>query len=223
MASKKDFEIFLYKNKLNEQTLLEVLPRLSSKTIKYIMNDLEIVEKYSEDSVLYVFTDGSCKNNGKDNARGGYAVFFSDDSQSAYTALNKVGLVVSDPTNQKAELTAMYHLFDVLNENIRMFENKKVVVCSDSMYSIKCINDWSKKWELNDWKTSKGEAVKNCDIIKRVLNLKRDCEKGGVQITFKHVFSHTTAPADKNSKEYKIWYGNYMVDKMINDLLQAQT
>lgn len=219
MASRKDFEIFLYKNKINEKTILDVLPRLSSKTIKYIMNDLEIIQQGETDNVLYVFTDGGCKNNGKKQAKGGYAVFFNDNPDSEYFTLNKVGLIVTEPTNQKAELTAMYHLFDILQENTSLFVNKKIVICSDSMYSIKCINEWSKKWELNDWKTSKGESVKNCDLIKKVLNLKKQCEDNGINVVFKHVFSHTTAPTDKSSKEYQLWYGNFTVDKMINEAI----
>lgn len=222
MSTRKDFEIFLYKNKLNETTLLDVFQRLSSKTLKHIMNDLgENDTDKSNTDTLYVYTDGSCKNNGKANAKGGYAVFFNDDRESEYFHFNKVGLLVSDPTNQKAELTAIYHLFDILHDNTSVFANKKIVVCSDSMYSIKCINEWSKKWEMNDWKTSKGEAVKNGELIKRILKLKKQCEDVGVGVSFKHVFSHTTAPIDKTSKDYQLWYGNYTVDKMINDLVTA--
>lgn len=225
MASRKDFEIFLYKNKLNDKTLLDLLPRLSSKSIKYIMNDMSILEDLGtqvENSNVFAFTDGGCKNNGKANAKGGYAVLFSDDVDSEYYNLNQVGLIVTEPTNQKAELTAMYHLFDILNENKKLFANKKVIVCTDSMYSLKCVNDWSKKWELSGWKTSKGEPVKNSELIKNIINLKKQCEDNGVQVSFKHVFSHTTAPIDKNSKEYRLWYGNYIVDKMINDILSEQ-
>ncbi len=36
------------------------------------------------------FTDGNCKNNGRSNAKGGYAVFFSDEEDSEYFHLNKV-------------------------------------------------------------------------------------------------------------------------------------
>jgi ribonuclease HI len=215
--SRKDFEIFLYKNKLNEKSLIDVFPRLSSKTLKYIMNDLD---SPTEQNTVYAFTDGGCKNNGKPNAKGGYAVFFTDNTDSEHFDLKTVGLIVCNPTNQKAELTAMYKLFGILQDNKALFINKKVVVCTDSMYSIKCINDWSKKWELNNWKTSKGEDVKNCDLIKTIVNLKKQCEDDKIQIVFKHVFSHITMPNDKTSKEYMLWYGNDRVDKMINELLE---
>lgn len=219
MTSQKDFEIFLYKNKINEKTLMEVFHKLSSKTIKYIMNDLGSNKDETEQNTVYAFTDGGCKNNGKPNAKGGYAVFFSDKTECEYFKLNKVGLIVSDPTNQKAELTAMYHLFNILKENKALFANKKVVVCSDSMYSIKCINEWCKKWEMNNWKTSKGEAVKNCDLIQKMVNIKKQCEDGKIEVIFKHVFSHTVAPIDKTTKDYMLWYGNDTVDKMINELI----
>jgi hypothetical protein len=45
MTTKKDFEIFLYKNKLNSKTLIDILPQLSSKTISNLYNDLEQLYK----------------------------------------------------------------------------------------------------------------------------------------------------------------------------------
>lgn len=223
MATRKDFEIFLYKNKLNEKTLVDLLPRLSSRSVKSIMNDLNILSVQEDTRQLYVFTDGNCKNNGKKNAKGGYAVFFTDDTESDFYQLNKAGLVVCDPTNQKAELTAMSQLFQIIDDNAHLFGNKKVVVCTDSMYAMKCINDWCKKWEVNNWKTSKGEPVKNGELIKNILKLKHKCENNQIEITFKHVFSHTDEPSDKSSKEHMLWYGNYIVDKMINDLLATES
>lgn len=225
MAARKDIEISLYKHKLNEHTLIDILPRLTIRTIQCIMNDLDIVQKCEsgDSDNVYVFTDGGCKNNGRKNAKGGYGVFFTDKHSSDYFKLNKVGLILNDATNQKAELTAMYHLFRILHENVAMFAEKTVVVCSDSMYSIKCIKEWSKKWEKNEWKTSKGDAVKNSELIKKMLNLKKQCEEKKINVVLKHVMSHTVAPVDKTTKEYHLWYGNYMVDQMINEYIMNES
>ncbi len=209
MTFLEETEILLFKHKLNDKNLLDLLPRLSEKTIRCLIADLVSKEK----DLVYVFTDGGCKNNGKQNAVGAYAVYFPE-----MTELNKVG-EISHPTNQKAELTGILKMFEILCKNTTLFTNKRVIVCSDSMYSIKCINEWSKQWQRNGWKTSKGESVQNSELIKNILHLKKQCEEAGIEIGFKHVFSHTTPPADKNSKEYQLWYGNYCADKMVNDYL----
>ena len=39
-SSRKDFEIFLYKNKFNQKSLIDIAGSLSNKTITSILNDL---------------------------------------------------------------------------------------------------------------------------------------------------------------------------------------
>ena len=220
MSNKKDLEIFLYKNKLNTSSVIDLLPKLSSKTISYLFKDLSIIEKNkTSNDDIHAFTDGNCKRNGKQNAKAGYSVFFTDDESSELYNLNKVGLLTtSSATNQKAELTALKVLFKTINENLELFKNKNLIICSDSLYSIKCLTEWYKKWETNNWKTSSGEEVKNNELIKRIIELKKKCEND-VKITFKHVFSHIREPDNKESYEYFLWRGNKMVDDNINKIL----
>jgi ribonuclease HI len=223
MSSRKDFEIFLYKNKLNDIPLVELIPKMSSKTIELLSRDLkETIETIEmeelKNKVMYVFTDGNCKNNGREKSKGGYGVFYTSDEESPFYELNTARLVVTQPTNQKAELMAIEKLFETMNDHKDMFPSDiTVVVCTDSMYSINCIEKWSKNWVRNNYKTAKGESVKNAEIIKSILELKVKCD---CKIEFRHIRSHMSAPASKNSLEYKLWEGNYNVDKMINDLLE---
>jgi ribonuclease HI len=184
------------------------------------MKDLQAVEPQSNESEneIYVFTDGNCKNNGRKNAKAGYAVFFTEDEGSRFYNHNTTGLVAIDPTNQRAELKAMQKMFELVADNISMFEGHALVVCTDSMYSMKCITDWSKNWMKNNWKTSKGEDVKNREIIESILNLKNIVSEK-IPVRFKHVFSHAVEPADKSSTAHFLWKGNMIVDGMINKLL----
>jgi ribonuclease HI len=89
------------------------------------------------------------------------------------------------------------------------------------MYSINCITKWSSNWIKNKWKNSKGEDVKNQDTIKTILDYKKSIGESGkdIEIEFKHVFSHTEEPGDKNSHAYFLWYGNNYVDKNITKIL----
>jgi ribonuclease HI len=219
VMSRKEFEIFLYKTKLNQFSLLDLLPKLSGKTIQHLMRDFEVVEKSTADeNQVYIFTDGNCKRNGKTGAKGGYAVFFSDKDDSPYYNLNYSNLIAKEPTNQKAELLAMQKAFEIVQDNGNIFNSKQITIVSDSMYAIKCLTEWSKNWVRNNWKTAKGEAVKNDLILKRILELKNEVEQT-VSIKFKHIHSHTVAPSDQASKEYLLWYGNHKVDEMINQIL----
>jgi ribonuclease HI len=219
--SKKDLEIFLYKNKLNTLTLIDILPNLSSKTISNLVNDLNVLlPKSTEQSdKIHVFTDGNCKKNGKTDSKGGYGIFFTEDENSILYQFNTVRKLVENPTNQKAELSAILKLFKIVDNNHDIFKNKEIVVCTDSMYSINCITKWSLNWELNNWKTSKGEDVKNASIIKMIMELKKNIESINIKISFKHVFSHVKKPENENSLEYFYWYGNNKVDNMINEIL----
>lgn len=223
--SRKDFEIFLFKNKYNEKSLIDIIDELSSKTIENILYDLKKkneneIDNESDNKKLYVFTDGGCKSNGKKNAKAAYSIFFTDEEDSPYLSLNKTRLVIKDPTNQKAELMAIRQLFSTIVKNIDLFKSYVIIVCTDSMYSINCIEKWSKAWQKNNWKTAKGETVKNMEIIQEILGFKQEILQNEIKITFQHVFSHTKKPSDEKSLKYKLWYGNYIVDKNINDLLE---
>lgn len=223
MSPHEQLEIFLHRNKINLKSILELLPRLSSKVVGYILKDLEefqTKENITRDNKVYVFTDGNCKNNGKQNAKAGYGVFFTEDESSPLCKFNTSGLVLVEPTNQKAELTAIYKLFTILHENVDIFTQKHIIVCTDSQYSIKCITDWSKKWLENNWKTSKGAQVKNAEIINNIIQIKTQLESNGIEIGFKHVFSHQPPPTETNSLEYTLWKGNCVVDAIINENLK---
>ncbi|NBP14409.1 hypothetical protein EBU95_08425 [bacterium] len=217
--SSKDLEILLYKNRLNQMTLIDLLPNLSKTTVTHLLRDLNHSTQPMEDNAVHIFTDGNCKRNGKSGSKGGYAVFFTEDSDSPFYNLNYSAIIAKDPTNQKAELMAMLKVFEILHEHQSLFIDKPIIIVSDSMYSIKCLTEWYKNWVRNDWKTSKGEPVKNDLLIKRIIEIRKTLGPLDKNITFKHIHSHTVCPGNRESKEYFLWYGNDRVDKMINEIL----
>lgn len=221
MSIRKDFEIFLYKNKLNEKSLIDILSLLSSQTVSFLMKDLNKLSDKILDEKLYIFTDGGCIRNGKPNCKAGYSVFFTNDSDSILYPFNTTKLIIKEPTNNKAELSAIKYAFLTIRENIDVFENKNIIICTDSMYSINCIEKWANSWIKNDWKNSKGEPVKNKNIIETILESKKyiQDQNKNIKIDFKHVFSHTQEPEDKKSLGYYLWYGNNVVDENIKKIL----
>jgi ribonuclease HI len=156
-----------------------------------------------------VFTDGSVLNNGKKNSKGGYGVFIDGVYEKSFSY--DQDFEGSPATNQNCELLAIHEAI----EYIKKSKNKVFTIYSDSLYSIKCITLWSKAWEKNGWVNSQGETVKNQDIIKSILNNIKNL--GDKKIHFVHINSHRSPPKDKNSKEYRIWRGNDLVDQLAKD------
>jgi len=173
-------------------------------------------------SLLYIFSDGNCKGNGKKHAKGGYSVYFGETLP--FSQFNITGFSSPNddtPTNNKMELTGIRYIFKILSENQEIFKNINVVIVTDSMYSIKCIDTWSKSWTKNDWKNSKKQTVKNKELIQEILDLKYQVNVKNQCITkFRHTFSHQQEPSDKTSIEWKLFNGNRIVDTNINKMLE---
>lgn len=181
----------------NDEELKKLVKKINYQL--YIEPKLEISE---EKEIEYVFTDGSCINNGKINSFGGYGVYFGENDKRNISKRFSSGEKV---TNNKAELKAILECLKILKKN------KSYIIVTDSMYSIKCLTVWNKNWIKNNWKTSTRKDVKNKEIIKAIL---KNMESKNIK--FKHVKSHKTPPKDKNSQEYFFWKGNDIVDKMAN-------
>ena len=170
--------------------------------------------------LLYIFSDGNCKSNGKKNARGGYSVYFSEILP--FSQFNTTVIDTNQPTNNIMELNSILYIFKTLSENPSLFKDINVVIVSDSQYSINCVNGiWSNKWCKNGWVNSKKEPIKNKELIQEILELKNKTS-GNLNVKFKHVFSHLQEPKDKDLLEWKIYNGNRIVDTNINKMLHEK-
>lgn len=186
------------------------ISKLSQKSIKSILSDLEIkVPRKSKFAIdlsnndTLVFTDGSALNNGKPDVRSSFSVLFNDSPH-----LNHTKIMTNNLSNNGAELSAILYAVKIISENSDLFINKNIIIVSDSLYAIKCITTWSKKWIENGWVTSKGISVQNLDIIQEILKYTPK-----LNITFKHIFSHQKEPVNIGSIEHIMWLGNDTVDK----------
>jgi ribonuclease HI len=219
--SKKELELFLYKNRLSDKSFIDLLDKFSNDTYKSILSDLQNENTQPKnDNILYIFSDGNCKGNGKKDAKAGYSIYFIDYQKKYLDELspfNKSRIIVNEPTNNKAELSGILKIFKTLTENIEYFKQfDSIIICTDSMYSINCITKWYKSWENNQWKNTKGQEVKNRELIEDILLLKRELP---FPVSLKHVMAHTQEPKDKDTLEHFLWYGNKKVDDNINYML----
>ena len=155
-----------------------------------------------------VYTDGSTINNGKKGARGGIGVFFQDDDLRNISASLKSQKISYNVAELLGCNLAIKKIINTNNFNI----NDTIIICTDSQYLINSIEKWSNLWESNGWKRKKNGKlvpIKNLELIKEI---KTKFKKYNVQ--FKHIKAHRSEPNNKNTLEYKDWYGNMMADKL---------
>jgi ribonuclease HI len=140
----------------------------------------------------YVYTDGACSNNGRENAVAGIGIFFGiNDSR------NVSHRITGKQTNNTAELLAIAGAFDIICDDIRA--GKKISIVSDSEYAIKCLTTYGDRCSESDWKLN----IPNKDLVKLVYNL----YKGLQNVQFLHIRAHTNN-TDIHS------FGNYNADKL---------
>ena len=132
---------------------------------------------------IIVFTDGSCLDNGKANAVGGIGIHFPDNQLKDVSKVFKDGIC----TNQRAELYAILCALRYIKQNIGL-KNVKVLIKTDSQYSINCVTKWVTGWIRNGWKTKGNTPVANKEFIEIIHKYYEHFD-----IEFEHVDGHSSA------------------------------
>jgi ribonuclease HI len=158
--------------------------------------------------IYKVFTDGSSTTMLDSNGLkyGGIGIFLSKYSKFNRSISFKNNII----TNQKCELMACIEAITILSNTKK--KNVEIIIYTDSMYTIKCATEWSKKWITYGWRRKVGNKFKeiiNLDLIKKLYNL---VNKNNIK--FIHVRSHQKEPHDKQSNEWFMWHGNKMADEL---------
>jgi uracil-DNA glycosylase len=178
---------------------------------------------------LYVFTDGAATKNGRENCRASYAYYICEYSantvDNSKTIINKADLVPPSTipgekyssSNNRGELMAIMMALKYIADE--KFRTDSIIVVSDSEYSINCITKWAPNWYKDPIKHSLSEK-KNLDLIKPALDYLREVRQHN-SVSFRHIKSHTKAPADKVSFEWFLWNGNDTADKLCANLLKS--
>lgn len=166
-------------------------------------DNIDDAAAFVEDHIdnLYVYTDGSCINNGNSNAKAGIGIYFSKDNPNNVS--RELDNTKEKLTNNIAELVACIEAIEMIKTNPA--KNKTIV--TDSEYIIKCATCYGKKLEANNWKTSKDKIPPNLTLVKRLYKLTNN-----YNIKYKHIMAHTT-----NKDRHSI--GNYYADLLANNAI----
>ncbi|KAM4692751.1 LOW QUALITY PROTEIN: ribonuclease H1-like [Discoglossus pictus] len=131
--------------------------------------------KYMGDSTV-VYTDGCCSRNGRLRARAGIGVFWGPGHP-----LNVAERLEGRQTNQRAEvLAACKAIEQAKSKNIT-----KLVLYTDSMFTINGITKWIHSWKANGWKLSTGKDVINKEDFQKLDRLTE-----GMDIKWIHIPGH---------------------------------
>lgn len=130
---------------------------------------------YMGDSVV-VYTDGCCEGNGRDGARAGIGVYWGPNHP-----LNTAERLPGRQTNQRAEILAACKAL----EQAKDLKIKKLVLYTDSKFTINGVNSWVKKWKVNGWRLKNGGKVINKEDFQRLDALNQE-----VQVVWQHIPGH---------------------------------
>tara|TARA_Y100000589_G_C27186853_1_gene643069 strand:+ start:2337 stop:3101 length:765 start_codon:yes stop_codon:yes gene_type:complete len=161
---------------------------------------------FSKKEKIVVFTDGSTINNGKKNAIGGMGIYFPDNNYPNLSEKYQGDI----PTNQKCELIAILKSLQIIAKKTPNTNDFNITVFTDSEYSISCFTKYINNWINNGWKLVSGKPVKNRKLIENIHNFSKKFNF----VQYIHVKAHKDPPIDKNSYQYKLWFGNDMADKL---------
>jgi len=148
--------------------------------------------------MINVYIDGACSNNGKEDAKAGYGVYFGKDDKR-----NECNVVLGKQTNNTAELTAFLRALEILEDEINNMIEINIYI--DSEYVIKCATTFGKKLAENDWKTSNNKKPPNVELVKKIYELYSNTKT----VKLHHIDAHTN-----NTDEHSL--GNKEADKLAN-------
>ena len=146
------------------------------KEKKYMNTIQDISQVKNVVADLYVYTDGSCSNNGRSNAAAGIGIYFGENDPR-----NVSQRVEGKQTNNTAELTAILRVYPIIESDIR--ECKSIVILSDSEYAIRCVTHYGKKCMESNW----DKDMPNKELVRQVYERYKDLPN----VSFLHIMAHT--------------------------------
>lgn len=209
-----------FNNNPNMEKIKELVSNIKSSQysddLNYNVDKWNIIE-----NEIYIFTDGSSRKS-KEYFNSGVGVYIGYQCTNIKEQYN-------NKTNNQCELMGMDYAFKLIVRYYRELAKigKVIKIVSDSEYSIKSCSVWLTGWKNNNWKTSKGEDVKNKELIEsidgsmlriKLINSKLSSEQK-IKVKLIHINSHQPCPDINDKVKFNIWFGNYVADGLAQNTI----
>lgn len=136
---------------------------------------------------MIIYTDGSCKGNGKANSSGGYGVIILDDNENYLTSYSHSELTTTNNIQEIKAILYSFLNFGKLIDNAKQGFNSDIpIVYSDSAYCVNTFNTWMFNWARNGWLKSNKKPPENLELIKSYY----DWWQKGYRIELRKVKGH---------------------------------
>lgn len=145
---------------------------------------------YMGDAVV-VYTDGCCSSNGRSSARAGIGVYWGQNHP-----LNVAERLEGRQTNQRAEIQAACRALELAQKN----QIQKLVLYTDSKFTINGVTNWVRGWKVNGWRLKSGGPVTNKDDFMKLDHLNTQLDVVWIHIPG-HAGYHGNEEADRLSRE----------------------
>lgn len=188
--TKEEADNFIKANKINIDDINNKIQNQNPNNV--IMNSKDDNIVFNPD--YYVYTDGACSNNGRDNALAGIGIFFGINDNR-----NISKKIEGKQTNNTAELTAIVETYHIIENDI--LNGKKIAIVSDSEYAIKCVSSYGEKCYKKGWNVD----IPNKELVKTAYEMYKD----KLNVQFIHIKAHT-----HNTDIHS--FGNDNADKLAN-------
>ena len=198
-----------YKKFDNEKDAEEYILNISSTSCEIFEN---IYNKFNLNEVNYfVYTDGSCFNNGELNSISGIGIFFGINNKKNTSKViidknnnnNNNNNNNIKHTNNTAELNAIIEAHDLIKDDLN--NNIKICIFTDSEYSIKCATSYGQKCNNNNWEKN----IPNKKLVKQIYEIYNN----NPNLLLKYIKAHT------NKKDIHS-IGNANADKLAYDAIK---
>jgi len=133
---------------------------------------------------IICFSDGSCLNNGKPNAKAGFSCVFPN--HPTYTSGTSLSPTETYPvTNNRAEYSALIKAIETA-AIIDPGRGKRMYFYTDSRLLIDTCTKWMASWKQKGWRKADGDHILNKDLVERI-----DALLATRKVLFTHVLAHT--------------------------------
>ena len=160
-----------------------------------------------EDVNYYIYTDGSCYNNGKENSLAAIGIYFGFNNANVSRIIESNNY---KHTNNSAELTAIIECYKIIENDLK--NGKKICIFSDSDYSIKCATSYGEKCAKMNWI----KDIPNKELVKELYNIYSNSSN----LIIKHIKAHTNSKdihSIGNANADKLAYS--AIEKYLNNLI----